>query len=210
MPNGDDNNGDAFVTNRWMTASTAKLNKVFETCEVNRISVAIGAMAKAHNISELARISGITREVIHRSFAGRRPYPNFATTARLLSAMALRLEVMKKSGRAKNATRTSIISNIQGIAQIDMLADFLNDAFRSDDLDKICMAIRTALKSANIAEIARKVGIAESTLHRGFAGGGSAPNLTTIIRVLEALGLQLKVTPKARGMRPVDRQLPSH
>jgi probable addiction module antidote protein len=187
--------------------SVAKfLNTAFEACDIDRMCQAIGAAAKTHNISELARISGVKREIIHRSFAGRGAYPNLASTARLLGAMALRLEVVTKRinrlktiSRQRSATR-SVGSETQGGARfIASIPDFLNEAFKSEDLDRICQAVGAVAKTLNIAEVARMADIAETTVHRGFAGGGAAPNLTTIVSVLGALGLRLKVAPRISG-----------
>jgi probable addiction module antidote protein len=65
------------------------LNDSFESCDVDRTCQAIRTVTKAYNISELARKSGIPREVIHRSFAGKGAYPNVTTAAAVLSAMGL-------------------------------------------------------------------------------------------------------------------------
>jgi probable addiction module antidote protein len=80
------------------------------------------------------------------------------------------------------------------------VAAFINRAFDSGDLDDICKAIGTAAKMHNITDIAKKSGIKRVSVYRAFAGGGSYPNLTTVAKVLDAMGLRLKVTIK-RGSR---------
>jgi probable addiction module antidote protein len=72
----------------------------------------------------------------------------------------------------------------------------LNAAFQSDDVDRICQSIGAAAKSHNITEIAKKSGLNRPTMYRAFAGGGAYPNLTTVVGVLAAMGLRLKVEPK--------------
>jgi probable addiction module antidote protein len=76
------------------------------------------------------------------------------------------------------------------------IAEYLNAAFQSDDVDRICQSIGAAAKSHNIADIARKSGVARASVYRAFAGGGAFPNLTTVVVVLAAMGLRLKVVPK--------------
>jgi probable addiction module antidote protein len=79
---------------------------------------------------------------------------------------------------------------------IKEIADHLNAAFQSDDVDRICQSIGAAAKSHNIADIARKSGVNRASVYRAFAGGGAFPNLTTVVGVLAAMGLRLKVVPK--------------
>jgi probable addiction module antidote protein len=80
------------------------------------------------------------------------------------------------------------------------VAAFINRAFDTGDLDDICKAIGTAAKTHNVSDIAKKSGIKRESIYRAFAGGGGYPNLTTVARVLDAMGLRLKVTIK-RGSR---------
>src|SRR4029453_5617106 len=80
------------------------------------------------------------------------------------------------------------------------VAAFINRAFDTGDLDKICKAIGTAAKTHNITDIAKKSGIKRASVYRAFAGGGGYPNFTTVAKVLDAMGLRLKVTIK-RGSR---------
>ena len=73
------------------------------------------------------------------------------------------------------------------------IVDFLNEAFRSGDVDRIAQAIGTAAKIHDISDVAKRAGLSRTTLYRAFAGEGTHPNLTTVVRVLEAMGLGLKV-----------------
>jgi probable addiction module antidote protein len=69
----------------------------------------------------------------------------------------------------------------------------LNEAFSSRDVVRISEAIGNAAKANNIAELARRAKLARPSVYRAFAGGSACPNLTTVVRVLEALGLELRV-----------------
>jgi probable addiction module antidote protein len=73
------------------------------------------------------------------------------------------------------------------------IVDFLNEAFHSGDVDRIAQAIGTAAKIHDISDVAKRAGLSRTTLYRAFAGEGTHPNLTTVVRVLEAMGLGLKV-----------------
>jgi probable addiction module antidote protein len=80
------------------------------------------------------------------------------------------------------------------------VAAYINRAFDTGDLDDICKAIGTAAKTHSITDIAKKSGIRRESIYRAFADGGRYPNLTTVIKVLDAMGLRLKVAIK-RGSR---------
>ncbi len=80
------------------------------------------------------------------------------------------------------------------------VAAYINRAFDIGDLDDICKAIGIAAKTHSITDIAKESGIKRESIYRAFAGGGAHPNLTTVARVLDAMGLRLKVTIK-RGSR---------
>lgn len=80
------------------------------------------------------------------------------------------------------------------------VATLINRAFDTGDLDDICKAIGTAAKTHNVTDIAKKSGIKRESIYRAFAGGGGYPNFTTVAKVLDAMGLRLKVTIK-RGSR---------
>lgn len=82
---------------------------------------------------------------------------------------------------------------------------FLNQAFESGDVERICLAIRSAVKAHNIADVARKAGLNRPSVYRAFAGGGAYPNLTTVIGVLSAMGFRLKVSAKPGSRAKVSR-----
>ena len=84
-------------------------------------------------------------------------------------------------------------------APADDVEDSLNIAFKSGDVERICLAVGAAIKAYNISDIARKSGLSRPSVYRAFAGGGASPNLTTLLGVLDAMGLRLMV-PK-RGDR---------
>jgi probable addiction module antidote protein len=76
------------------------------------------------------------------------------------------------------------------------LADELNDAFASVEPQTICRAIGKALGDFNISEIARQTGLQRTSIYRAF-GNEQLPNFSTALSVLTAMGLQLRVVPRA-------------
>ncbi|MGY3549411.1 MULTISPECIES: addiction module antidote protein [unclassified Bradyrhizobium] len=81
------------------------------------------------------------------------------------------------------------------------LADELNIALASAEPNRICKAIGKALGGFNIAEMARQTGLQRQSIYRAFQTNTQLPNFTTILAVLTAMGLQLKVIPKRERPR---------
>ena len=81
------------------------------------------------------------------------------------------------------------------------IAAYLNEAFRTGDSDRMCLSIGEAIKVFDIADVAVKSRLQRTSIYRAFAGGGAYPNLTTVVRVLGAMGLRLHVVTVKRGER---------
>lgn len=69
----------------------------------------------------------------------------------------------------------------------------INRALQRIDVAAACAAIGSTVKLHGASEIARKAGIERPSIYRAFGSAGS-PNFTTLVRVLDAMGLRLKVT----------------
>ncbi len=84
------------------------------------------------------------------------------------------------------------------------MADRINRAFATSDITAICHAIGDATRLHNISDIAREAELERPTIYRAFAGE-KFPNFSTVLRVLDAMGFQLKVTER-RGNRALARK----
>ncbi|HUN95230.1 MAG TPA: putative addiction module antidote protein [Bradyrhizobium sp.] len=82
-------------------------------------------------------------------------------------------------------------------AELGELTAEINRALRRTDVAGACATIGSAVKLHNASEIARKAGIERPSIYRAFGSAGS-PNFSTVVKVLAAMGLRLKVT-KDRG-----------
>ena len=89
--------------------------------------------------------------------------------------------------------------------------DNINRALENSDITEVCQAIGSAIRDYNISDIANECGIARQTVYRAFAGGPKHPNFTTVLTVLDALGLQLHVTVrrKARARSAIPKAGPT-
>lgn len=75
------------------------------------------------------------------------------------------------------------------------LAADLNCAFASAEPHTICRAIGQSLKDFNASEISKKTGLQRTSIYRAF-GDEQLPNFSTVLAVLTAMGLELKVAPR--------------
>ena len=78
-------------------------------------------------------------------------------------------------------------------------ADCINRALAKSDIAEICHAIGAATRLYNISDLAQKSGLARPSIHRAFAGDPKKPNFTTVLSVLDAMGLRLRVTVRRGG-----------
>jgi probable addiction module antidote protein len=76
----------------------------------------------------------------------------------------------------------------------------INAALKSSDIALFCKAMGDAIMLHNVADIARKAGVERPTVYRAFGDTRSFPNFSTVLGVLDAMGLQLKVV-KSRKRR---------
>src|SRR6478735_2739922 len=78
-------------------------------------------------------------------------------------------------------------------------ADCINRALEKSDVAEICHAIAAATRLYNISDLAQKSGLARPSIHRAFASDQQKPNFTTVLSVLDAMGLRLRVTVRRGG-----------
>ena len=71
-------------------------------------------------------------------------------------------------------------------------ADCINRALAKSDVAEICHAIGADTRLYNISDLAQNSGLARPSIHRAFAGNPIKPNFTTVLSVLDAMGLRLR------------------
>lgn len=77
----------------------------------------------------------------------------------------------------------------------DAARDFLLDAMESGDARVIAGAIGDVARAKGMSQLARETGMSRESLYRALSEDGN-PQLATVLKVLEALGLKLTVEPK--------------
>ena len=78
--------------------ATDRINRAFETSDIDAIRHAIGAAIRRYNISDIAKASGLERASIYRAFEGDANHPNFRTVLSVLDAMSFQLHVTVPPG----------------------------------------------------------------------------------------------------------------
>ena len=79
-------------------------------------------------------------------------------------------------------------------------AVFLTEALKSDDVAYIANAIGVVARARGMADIAKKTGLSREGLYKTLSAQGN-PELATILKVLEAVGLKLVAEPAAKSKR---------
>jgi probable addiction module antidote protein len=78
----------------------------------------------------------------------------------------------------------------------EAIAAYLSEALETGDSSFVAHAIGTAARARGMSDIARDAGVSRENLYRSLSGD-TKPEFDTIMRVLDALGVQLSVKPKA-------------
>lgn len=73
----------------------------------------------------------------------------------------------------------------------DSQAGLLSDALATGDLEVITAALGVVARARGMTELAQKTGVTRSALYAALKEGGN-PTLDTVLKVVKALGVQLK------------------
>jgi probable addiction module antidote protein len=78
----------------------------------------------------------------------------------------------------------------------EAVAAYLDAAFEEGDPALITHALGVAARAQGMARIAREAGLSRESLYRALSPEGN-PELSTVLRVMKALGLRLAAAPRA-------------
>jgi len=80
----------------------------------------------------------------------------------------------------------------------EAIKDYLEDALDSNDARVIAGAIGDVARAKGMSAIAKETGMSRESLYRALSGDGN-PQLSTVLKVLEAMGLKLSVEPAPKA-----------
>jgi probable addiction module antidote protein len=77
---------------------------------------------------------------------------------------------------------------------------YLGEALESGDVKLFLRAVQNVARANNMSKIAREIGMSRTSL---YWGENTSPEFTTVLRLLEKLGMRLRVEPIADAPRPL-------
>ena len=94
------------------------------------------------------------------------------------------------------ATRTRPYDSADHLDTPEAIAAYLTAAFATADASFIARAVGVAARAKGMSEIAKQAGLSRENLYRSL-NGETKTEFETIVRVLDAMGVQLTVATKA-------------
>jgi probable addiction module antidote protein len=93
-------------------------------------------------------------------------------------------------------TKTSAFDPAEYLTTAEDVAEFLNEAFETNDPTFITKAIGIAAKAKGMTAISREANLSRENLYRSLSGN-TKPEFGTIVQVLDAMGVKLTAKAKA-------------
>jgi probable addiction module antidote protein len=76
----------------------------------------------------------------------------------------------------------------------EMIAEYLNEVLEQGNENDLIIAIGNVAKAMGMSQIAEKSGLSRPSLYKALSDGAK-PQFSTIMKVLKAIGGQVKVNP---------------
>jgi len=190
-------------------ATTAQLekflNQAFQTTDSRQVCLALGEAVRAQSVTAIAIASGIERAHLYGAFASERG-PRLSTVTKVIAALRMRL--VAEQPPISELKRCRSQRPVHGHLRYSTpagVAGLLNPALETSDLRAICSTFGEIIRAQdNVAEFARRIQIGRTRLYRSFMGDRS-PEFTTVLTILGAFGLQLRVKRICKPKASLDR-----
>lgn len=95
---------------------------------------------------------------------------------------------------SKTTTRTRKWDAAEHLQTLGEMAAYLEAALEDGDPTLVAAALGDIARSKGMSQIARETGLGRESLYKALSPDGN-PELATVLRVLHALGLQLRAVP---------------
>jgi probable addiction module antidote protein len=186
----------AKTAHRSQYASTTQLekflNRAFQTTDGRQVCVALGEAVRAQNVTTIANASGIERAHLYGAFVSERG-PRLSTVTKVITALRMRLITVQSPSALEKCSPEHPVHGHMRYRTPAGVAELLNPALETSDLRAICSTFGEIIRAQeNVAEFARRIQIGRTRLYRSFMGDRS-PEFTTVLTILQAFGLQLRV-----------------
>lgn len=87
--------------------------------------------------------------------------------------------------------KTKLLNAAEFLKTPEEVADYLEEAFADGDPAFIAAALGDAARARGMAWVANETGLSRESLYRALSKDGN-PELATVLKVMDALGLRLK------------------
>jgi probable addiction module antidote protein len=94
---------------------------------------------------------------------------------------------------AKRKIKTTLYDSAEYLNSIEAINAYMEEALKTDDPAFIAGAIGTIARARGMSQIAKKAGLSRESLYKALSAEGN-PEFSTIIRVMNALGLKFSIT----------------
>jgi len=92
-----------------------------------------------------------------------------------------------------NESRLSSFDVAQYLDSSEAIAEYLSQVLEEGDTDELLEAIGHIAKARGMSQIARETGLGRESLYKTLSPGAK-PRFETVMRVLDSLGVKLRVT----------------
>ena len=91
------------------------------------------------------------------------------------------------------AVKTTRFDSAEYLDSDEAISAYLEEALETDDPAFITQALGTVARARGMSQIAKETGLSRESLYKALSAEGN-PEFSTVIRVMQALGLRFSVT----------------
>ena len=91
------------------------------------------------------------------------------------------------------AVKTTRFDSAEYLDSDEAISAYLEEALETDDPAFIAQALGTVARAHGMSQIAKQTGLSRESLYKALSAEGN-PEFSTVIRVMQALGLRFSVT----------------
>jgi len=91
------------------------------------------------------------------------------------------------------AVKTTRFDSAEYLDSDEAISAYLEEALKTDDPAFITRSLGTVARARGMSQIAKETGLSRESLYKALSAEGN-PEFSTIIRVMQALGLRFSVT----------------
>ncbi len=95
----------------------------------------------------------------------------------------------------KNVNKVTDWNVIDYLKTEEDIANYLEAALEENDIEFFLIALGDVAKARSINKIAKEIGVGRESLYKSFSGA-RRPNVETVFKAIDALGLKINFTPK--------------